>query len=130
MLDGDAPKKSAIVPCVRSNMSLPPVVIVVLLVIMALSLNSCTSLTSRSSPFNVAVVRLAKVAGEPVCKAGIRATSGLLKSRSSSAREFRLASPSIRVTGISSPELHSSSMRSMEILPNAKLTRIVVGVSL
>jgi hypothetical protein len=57
----------------------------------------------------VAAVKLARVAGEPVFKDGIIATLGLLKSRSSSAREFRLASASTRITGTSSPEDHSSS---------------------
>ena len=111
---GDAPKKSAIVPCVRDNTSDPPPIAIASVVEscdnIALSLKACISSIFKVTPLSEAAVKAAKVAGEPVDSAGIRATAGLKKSRSSSAREFRLASASTRIRGISSPELHSSSI--------------------
>jgi len=69
----------------------------------------------------------AKVNGSPVLKDGIKSTFTLLASKSSSALLFLLASLSMMTTGISSPELHSSSTGWMSTEPNPKPTRIVVG---
>ena len=87
-----------------------------------------TMVTSNSAPSFSSFS--ANVNGSPVLRDGINATLGSNKSRSSSAREFLLASASTRVTGTSSPEFHSSSDTSMDILPKANPTRIVAGVSL
>jgi len=70
------------------------------------------------------------VNGSPVLSAGINVTFGLSTSKSSSALLFLLASPSTTMTGISSPEVHSSSTGWMSIVAKSNPTRTVIGDSL
>ena len=65
-----------------------------------------------------------KVNGSPVSNAGIRLTSGLFKSKSSSTLLFWLASLSTMTTGISSPEFHASSVGECQLLQSQILQEL------